>query len=236
MKIGIIGSGPVAHTIANKLLQLGHEVMISARDVNVSKETHFGKFPSVATWAKEHTTKGIKAYGGSFAQAAKFGEIIFNCTTGAHSLDALTTIEEKSLKDKILVDVANPLDFSQGMPPSLTICNTESLGEKIQSKFPKAKVVKALNTVNAYVMVNPALLPGDHDLFIAGNDKKAKEWVKNTLLMKWFEWSNVIDLGDISSSRGTEMYLPLWARLWGALQNPMFNIHVVEGPKPADNK
>jgi len=232
MKIGIIGSGPVAHTIANKLLELNHEVMISARDVDAGKETHFGKFPSVTAWAKEHTQKGHKAYGGSFGKAAQFGEVVFNCTTGAHSLEALKTIDGKNLNGKILVDVANPLDFSKGMPPSLTICNTESLGELVQSMFPGAKVVKALNTVNAFAMVNPSLIPGEHDLFIAGNDKKAKEWVKNTLLMKWFGWKNVIDLGDIGAARGTEMYLPLWARLWGALQNPMFNIHVVEGPKP----
>jgi predicted dinucleotide-binding enzyme len=113
------------------------------------------------------------------------------------------------------------------MPPSLTVCNTDSLGEQIQRAFPAARVVKALNTVNAQVMVDPAGVGGgDHDLFVCGDDAEAKRQVTDWL-GEWFGWRNVVDLGDISTARGTEMLLPLWVRLWAALGTPRFNLKVV---------
>jgi len=228
MKIGIIGSGQVAQTIGAKLLELGHEVMISSRNLDAEKDRGaWGKIPSVNQWKKEQETKERKAYGGSFAEAAKFGEVLFNCTLGVASVEALTAAGKENLGGKILVDIANPLDFSKGMPPTLAFCNTESLGERIQQAFPEVKVVKTLNTVNANVQVNPSLVREDHDIFVAGNDKEAKTWVTETLLKQWFGWKRVIDLGDITSARATEMYLPLWLRLWSVLQTPNFNIRVV---------
>jgi predicted dinucleotide-binding enzyme len=126
----------------------------------------------------------------------------------------------------VLVDIANPLDFSQGMPPSLFVSDTDSLGERIQRRFPQARVVKALNTVNAYVMVDPKRVAGgDHTTFVSGNDADAKKEVLG--LLEAFGWSDVVDLGDITTARGTEMYLTLWLRIMGATQNPMFNIKVV---------
>jgi len=128
-----------------------------------------------------------------------------------------------------MLDISNPLDFSKGMPPSLSVCNTDSLGEQIQRTYPELKVVKTLNTMNAYIMVNPAALPSDHTVFVSGNDGSAKQQVKN--ILKSFGWKekNMIDLGDITTARGTEMLLPIWVRLWGALQNPMFNFNIVTG-------
>jgi predicted dinucleotide-binding enzyme len=164
---------------------------------------------------------------GSFAEAAAHGEIVINAASGRGSLEALQMAGADRLKDKILIDVSNPLDFSKGFPPSLFISNTESLGERIQSAFPSAKVVKTLNTVSAVVMVDPGKVGGgEHDLFVSGNDAAAKSRVSG-LLKAWFGWKHVVDLGDITTARGTEMYLALWVRLYGKLKIPAFNIHVV---------
>ncbi len=134
----------------------------------------------------------------------------------------------ENLRGKILVDVANPLDYSKGMPPTLSICNTDSLGEKIQSEFPEARVVKTLNTMNCKIMVNPKLVPGEHDVFVCGNDFEAKTRIIG-ILKNWFGWTEVIDLGDISGARATEMILPLWVRLLGKYQNPNYNFKIVKG-------
>jgi predicted dinucleotide-binding enzyme len=199
MKIGILGTGMVGKTIGAKLAQLGHEVKYGGRTAKDGNVT--------------------------FADAATFGEIVFNCTKGDVSV-AVTESAKSALKGKILIDVTNPLDFSKGMPPTLFAGNTDSLGEKIQSALPDTKVVKALNTINCNVMVEPSRIKGDHDVFVSGNDKEAKARVAE-ILKGWFGWKNVIDLGDITTSRGTESYMPLWLRLWGALGTADFNIKIV---------
>ncbi len=141
-------------------------------------------------------------------------------------LEALKLAGERNLTDKILIDIANPLDFSRGFPPSLSVCNTDSLGEQIQRAFPGAKVVKTLNTTNALVMVDPAKVAGgDHDLFVSGNDAAAKARVTE-LLERWFGWNSVIDLGDITTARGPEMLLAIWVRLYGTLGTGMFNFKI----------
>ena len=172
MKIGVLGTGVAGRTIAAKLLELGHDVRVGSRA------------------AKDDAV--------TFADAASFGEIVFNCTAGDKSLEALRMAEADNLADKILVDVANPLDFSQGMPPILAVCNADSLGEQIQRLFPRSKVVKALNTVNCNVMVDPSVVPGEHDVFICGNDEGAKREVRE--LVRAFGWpdEHIIDLGDIA--------------------------------------
>ena len=171
-------------------------------------------------------SNGRNATHGIFSDAADFGEIVFNCTAGAASLAALESAGVRNLKGKILVDVSNPLDFSRGMPPKLTVCNTDSLGEQIQHAFPETKVVKTLNTVTHNIMVNPALLPGRHDVFVSGNDAAAKASVTK-ILMDWFGWKSVIDLGDITTARGVEMLLPLWMSVMGVVQTSDFNFMVV---------
>jgi 8-hydroxy-5-deazaflavin:NADPH oxidoreductase len=173
-------------------------------------------------WVKAH---GKLAYHGIFAEAAAFGEILFNCTAGKGSLSALEFPKRSDLNGKILIDVANPLDYSRGAPPTLTVCNTDSLGEQIQREHPILRVVKALNTMNVDVMVHPDRLLGPHDVFICGNDQEAKAEVTR-ILTDWFGWESVIDLGDISQSRGMEMALPLWISLQKKLGTNIFNFRV----------
>jgi len=213
MKIGILGTGIVGTTIGTKLVQLGHEVKMGSRTAGNQKALE---------WVKNN---GSKATQGTFSDSAGFGDIVFNCTSGKHVIDALKLADEKNLKGKILIDVSNPLDFSDGTL-LLTVCNTDSLGEQIQRTFPDAKVVKTLNTVNCNVMVKPSLISGDHCLFISGNDPAAKAEATK-ILKEWFEWKSVIDLGDISGARAQEMLLPLWVKLMGIYNSPNFNFRIV---------
>lgn len=217
MKFAVLGTGMVGTTIGRKLVALGHEVVLGSRSADNEK---------AVVWAKE---LGDKASHGTFADAAAAGDIVFNCTSGSAALEALQAAGEQNLAGKILIDVSNPLDFSQGMPPHLSITGRDSLGERIQARFAQAKVVKALNTVNSELMVDPARVPGEHDLLICGNDAQAKAQVSK-LLTEEFGWKSVIDLGDITAARGTESWLPLWVRLWGALQTPDFNLKIVRRP------
>jgi predicted dinucleotide-binding enzyme len=216
MRIGVLGTGVVGTTIATALVQREHDVKLGARSTANAK---------AAEWVK---AAGAHATQGTFAEAASFGDIVFNCTSGTASLDALRAAGAESLGGKPLIDVANPLDFSRGMPPSLSVCNTDSLAEQIQRAFPGAKVVKALNTVNANVMVNPGVVPGEHDVFICGNDSGAKAATAD--LLQSFGWTNIIDLGDIGAARGTEMLLPIWLRLWGTFKTPHINFHIARAP------
>jgi len=215
MKIGILGTGMVGSAIGNKLVSLGHEVKMGSRTANNEK---------AVAWAQG---AGAKASQGTFSDEASFGELVFVCTQGAGTLDALHAAGAQNLKGKILLDLSNPLDFSKGMPPTLFAGNTDSLGERIQAAFPDTRVVKTLNTVAADIMVNPGKVNGgDHDMFVSGNDTAAKATVSEFLKTQ-FGWKNVHDLGDITTARGTESYLPLWLRLWGTLKTPMFNVKIV---------
>ena len=230
MKIGILGTGVVGQTIAEKLSQLGHSVMMGTRDKQATLaktgKDNFGR-PPFSEWLKNNS----KVQFGTYSDAASFGEFLVNATSGTGSVEALKLAGENNLANKVLLDISNPLDFSKGMPPTLTICNTDSLGEQIQRTFPKLKVVKSLNTLNAYLMVNPGLLHETTNIFMNGNDLDAKSEVKK--LLTSFGWNNkdIIDMGDISTARGTEQILPIWVRLWGTLQTPMFNFKIVIGGK-----
>ena len=226
MKIAILGTGPVGQTLGTKLDALGHLVMIGTRDVKATmarndKDTF--RNPPFRIWHEQHPQVKV----GTLADAAASGELVINALSGQGGLAGLRLAGAANLDGKIVMDVSNPLDFSKGMPPSLTVANTDSLGEQIQREFPAARVVKTLNTVNAYLMVDPRqLADGEHSIFVSGNDAAAKQDVTR-LLQEGFGWKDVIDLGDMSTARGVEMYLPLWARLWGALKTPMFTIRVV---------
>jgi predicted dinucleotide-binding enzyme len=214
MRIGVLGTGMVGATIGTKLVQLGHAVKMGSRSADN---------PKAAEWVKKNAGNASQ---GTFVDAAAFGEIVFNCTAGAVSIDVLRLAGEQNLSGKILIDIANPLDFSSGMPPSLTVCNTDSLGEQIQRAFPSVKVVKTLNTMSCILMANPSLLPGEHDVFMSGNDAEAKARVKE-ILQQWFGWKSVIDLGDIRTARGVEMLLPIWLRLRTVFQTVNFNFSIV---------
>lgn len=217
MKIAVFGTGMVGDTIGSRLIELGHQVMMGSRNTNNEKAKAF---------ESKHKT-GASA--GTYADAARFGELVFNCTKGDGSIEALQLAGD-ALNGKIIIDVSNPLDFSKGQPASLlpALSNTNSLGEEIQKTFPKAKVVKTLNTMWCGLMVNPNMIGGgDHTNFICGNDAESKAKVKS--LLKEFGWKeqNILDLGDITNARGTEAVLPIWLRVWGATQNGAFNFKVV---------
>ena len=214
MRIGVLGTGMVGNTIGSKLIQLGHEVRMGSRAAGNEK---------AVAWAVQ---AGEDASEGTFAESAAFGEIVVNCTAGVASLDALAAAGEENLAGKLLIDVANPIDFSGGMPPTLSVCNEDSLGESIQRAFPGARVVKALNTVNCDVMVEPLSVPGEHVAFVCGDEAAAKD--EAVALLGTFGWppERVLDLGGISASRGLEMYLLFWLGVYGALGTHRFNIAI----------
>ncbi len=223
MKIGVLGTGGVGQTISVKLSQIGHDVMLGTRDVNRTRAKVESDGYPFRNWLEAHSAIQL----GTFAQSAQWGEVVINATSGHASIAALESAGEANLNGKILIDISNPLDFSKGMPPSLFVSNTASLAEQIQARFPSVKVVKTLNTLTAPLMVNPNLLAdGDHHLFVSGNDADAKNSVMD-YLKTWFGWKHIIDLGDITTARGTEMMLPVWIRLWGVFGSPMFNFKIV---------
>jgi predicted dinucleotide-binding enzyme len=215
VRIGVLGTGIVGQTIATKLVELGDEVTLGSRDATNEK---------AAAWVAAQGSERARA--GTFADAAAFGDLLVNATPGGVALDALAQAGAGNLSGKTLVDISNSLDFSQGFPPTLSVVNTDSVGEQIQAAHPHTRVVKALNTVNAGVMVAPGSIPGEHVVFVSGNDAGAKAEV--TQLLGRFGWpaERVVDLGDITTARGTEMYLALWVRLMRALDTPQFNIEL----------
>ncbi|MBZ0233423.1 MAG: NAD(P)-binding domain-containing protein [Deltaproteobacteria bacterium] len=226
MKITVLGTGIVGQTLAAKLASLGHDVRIGTRDPAAtlarSEPGQYGN-PSFRDWAAANPKVRVA----TFADAAAHGEIVLNALSGAGTLAALELAGADRLAGKILLDISNPLDFSKGFPPSLLVANTDSLGEQIQRRFPATRVVKTLNTVSAHLMVDPGQLAGgDHTMFVAGDDADARRQVSGWL-REWFGWKDVIELGDITQARGMEMYLPLWVRVFGAVQTPTFSIRVV---------
>lgn len=215
MKIGIFGTGGVGRTIGARLVELGHEVRMGSRTADNEAAT---------AWAEE---AGDLASHGSFADAAAFGELLVNATSGGASVEAIGTAALDDRAGKVLLDIANPLDFSNGFPPTLSIKDTDSLAETIQRAFPELRVVKSLNTMNADVMVRPSQLGGAHDVFVSGNDDPAKASVVALLGEMGWPAGDIVDLGYLSTARGAEMFLPLWLRLMAAQGTPAFNIKVV---------
>lgn len=215
MRIAVFGTGDVGQAIGTKLVALGHEVTLGSRTAGNEK---------ALAWVQQ---AGGKASAGTFATAAAGAELVFNCTLGSATLDALKAAGEGALDGRVVVDLANPLDFSKGMPPSLFVSNTDSLGEAVQRAFPKARVVKTLNTMANPLMVNPRLLPEPHVNYLCGNDAGAKDAVK--ALLKTFGWldEELVDLGDITAARATESVLPVWLRVWGVTKTPLFNFRLV---------
>jgi 8-hydroxy-5-deazaflavin:NADPH oxidoreductase len=225
MKIAVLGTGSAGRTVAAGLAKLGHEVVIGTRDPQATLARHdpdaMGT-PPFAQWRAQHVDVALAAY----PEAAAAAELVINMTNGMGSLDALAAAGTRNLAGKILMDIANPLDLSQGFPPSLNPANTDSLGEQIQRAFPEAKVVKTLNNMQAGLMINPGRVAGgDHTVFISGNDADAKNAV--TSLLRTLGHQDIIDLGDITTARGPEMMMPVWLRLFGALGTPDFNFKIV---------
>lgn len=208
MKIAVIGSGVVGRTLATAFRRLGHEVVVGTRDPEVTG--------SRDEWA------GLDLPLSALADAGSGADVVVNATTGAVSRDALAKVD---LDGKVLVDVSNPLDFSGGFPPTLTVKDTDSLAEQIQRAHPEARVVKALNMVNADVMVHPGSLPETSTTFLAGDDPLARETVRG--LLRELGWVDIIEFPTLDGARGMEMWLPLWVRLMGALGTAEFNLRLV---------
>lgn len=225
MKIGVLGTGVVGRAIARVSAEAGHTVQMGTRDpeatlARTEPDAYGG--PPVRDWLEQHPNVPLV----TFAEAATDADMVVNATNGSASLIALAAAGADNLAGKVLLDVANPLDFSAGMPPTLSVKDTDSLAEQIQRTFPTAKVVKSLNTMNADIMVNPASLGGgDHTVFVSGDDDDAKATVTDWL--QGLGWVDIVDLGDLASARGAEMVLPLWLRVMGAVGSPAFNFKIV---------
>src|SRR3954447_21286905 len=224
MQIAVLGTGIVGRTLAGKLDELGHEVAVGTRDPDrtmASTDTDYVGNPPYSTWAGEHP--GVRL--ATFADAAAGAELVVNATNGGASLEVLSQAGEENLSGKIIIDAANPLDFSKGFPPTLFVKDDDSLAEQLQRAFPEARVVKTLNTMTAAVMVAPASPGTQGTVFVSGDDDIAKREVAE--LLHSMGHDDVMDLGDIATARGAEMVLPLWLRVMGSLGNPIFNFKVV---------
>lgn len=215
--ITVLGTGVVGQTIANKLILLGYHVVMGSRTADNAKGL---------AWVE---VAGNNARLAAYADAVLASPIVFNCTKGALSAEILSAIGAELFADKIVIDLANPLDFSAGFPPTLTVSNTDSLGETLQRSLPNAHIVKALNTMNCNIMVNPNLVSnGDHDVFMCGNHAEAKAVVAS--LLEEFGWhpQHIRDLGDITASRGLEQYLPFWAVVMKHIGNASFQVKIMQ--------
>jgi len=216
MELAVLGTGSAGRAIAARLAELGHQVSIGTRDPDA---THARA--DYAEWAGDHRQVRLATY----AAAAAAADVVLHVTNGASALDVLAQAGADNLDGKVLIDVSNPLDFSQGMPPTLFVKDTDSLAEQIQRAFPAARVVKTLNTMNNEVMVHPDLLPDPGSVFVSGDDAEAKATA--TELLAELGHTDVIDLGDLATARGPEMLLPIWVQLMSVMGTARFNFKVV---------
>lgn len=208
MRIAVIGTGVVGRTLATGFSRIGHDVVVATRDPEATRQRE--------EWA------GSDIALVPFAEAGAGADLVVNATSGDASLAALAEVD---LDGKVLVDVSNPLDHSGGFPPQLFVKDDDSLAEQIQRAHPEAKVVKALNTVNAAVMVEPGRLPEATTIFLAGDDPLARESVR--ALLADLGWSDIVEFPTLDGARGMEMWLGLWIRLMGALGTADFNLRLV---------
>jgi predicted dinucleotide-binding enzyme len=224
MNVAVLGTGSVGRALAARLDDLGHSVVMGTRDPAATLARAdgdgWGAGP-FATWREEHPTVGLA----TFADAAAGADLLVNAASGAATLDVLRLAGADTLGDAVLLDISNPLDFSGGFPPTLFVKDIESLAERVQVAFPELRVVKALNTLTSSLMVDPAALGESSTVFVSGDDADAKAVVVG--LLESFGHDDVLDLGGLETARGTEMYLPLWLRVMGALGTGNFNIKVV---------
>lgn len=222
MQIGILGTGMVGRALAEGFVRTGHDVSLGTRDIHATMVRHLDGTPaSFAGWLAGNPSVALA----DFASVAAAAEVVVNATNGSATLAALTAAGAANLAGKVVLDVSNPLDFSNGFPPTLTVKDTDSLGEQVQRAFPEARIVKSLNTMNATLMTHPGLLAEPTTVFLSGDDPQAKATVAG--LLGEFGWTDVLDLGDITTARGPEMWLPLWVRVMGPLGGPMFNLRIV---------
>jgi predicted dinucleotide-binding enzyme len=225
MRIAVIGTGMVGRALAGRLTTLGHDVAIGTRDVQQTlahSDTDRMGNPPFAQW--QQSNPGVRLL--TFAEAGAHGEVVMNATSGAVSLAALEQVGSANLAGKVLIDIALPLERTEGMP-TVHVSNADSLGEQIQRAFPAARVVKSLHTVFAGIMADPTHVPGHHNIFVAGDDAAAKDTVKT--LLREFGWADdaIIDLGGLVTARATEAYMRLFFTLAGLFGSFNFNISIV---------
>ena len=211
-RVGVLGSGEVGRRLAAGFASRGHDVMIGCRDLAK---------PELHEWL---SGDGAGVVTGAYAEVAAHGELLALAVLGNAAEQAISEAGPGNFSGKVVIDAMNPLDFSSGFPPSLFVKDTDSLAETVQRAFPEARVVKTLNTLTAELMVDPRSLGESSSVFVSGDDPEAKALV--TGLLTSMGHDDVIDLGDLSTARGTEMLLPIWLRLMGALGTPMFNFKV----------
>jgi predicted dinucleotide-binding enzyme len=224
MRISVLGTGPVGQAVAGRLAELGHEVVVGTRDPEATmSRTDDDGVATYAAWLAENPGVELR----TFADAAAGGEVVVNASGGDVALGVLEQAGDDNLAGKVLVDLSNPLDHSQGFPPGLFVKDTDSLAEQVQRAHPRARVVKTLNTMNNEVMVRPASLGASSTVFVSGDDADAKAVV--TGLLEQIGHDDVLDLGALETARGAEMFLPLWIRMRLALGTNAFNIKVVRG-------
>ncbi|MFT8980464.1 MAG: NAD(P)-binding domain-containing protein [Bifidobacterium sp.] len=230
MNIAVLGTGMVGRALANRLAELGHHVAIGTRNVDATL-SHTAKgsmgLEPFKDWIEAQDNVRLATY----KKAAVSSDLIVNAVAGMHSISALESIGARDLAGKVLLDLAIPLDLSNGIPPTLVISNDDSLGEQIQRAFPKTRVVKALHTVYYQVMIHPELVPGNHTIFMGGNDAEAKQVVRSVIASFGWPDESIIDLGDITTARATEMYSRLFFALYGKFGTFNFNINVTRATK-----
>lgn len=195
-KVGILGSGDVGKQLASGFARHGYEVVIGTRDP-----------AKLETWRK-NAPQNIRV--GSFSDAASHGQIVIIATKGEATEAAIDLAGVKNFKGKLVLDAANPLDFSKGMSPALFVGTTDSLGERVQRKLPDAHVVKCFNTVGNAKMIDPAFKEGVPPMFICGNDAASKK--KTEAVLKELGWPGALDVGGIDGARYLEALVPLWVR------------------------
>ncbi len=217
MRIAVIGTGSVGRTLAPAFQRIGHDVVVGTRDPDETRRRE--------DWA------GLDLELSPLGTAAEDADLVVNATNGLASLAALGEVGAERLAGRVLLDVANPLDFSAGFPPTLSVKDTDSLAEQIQRAFPASRVVKSLNTVTASVMVDPGSVgDGDTSMFVAGDDAEARGVVVG--LLRELGWQDVLEMDGLHNARGLEMWLPLWVRLMGTLGTAEFNLKLVRSAKP----
>ena len=204
----MIGTGSAGRQLAAGFRRIGHDVVVGTRD------------PAATQQREEWSGSDVPL--AALGDVAAGADLVVNVTNGEGSLEALAQVD---LGGKVLLDVANPLDFSAGFPPTLSVKDTDSLAEQIQRAHPEARVVKALNTVTASVMVDPRGLPEETTIFVAGDDASARETVRS--LLDELGWVDIVEFASLDAARGLEMWLPLWVRLMGALGTAEFNLRLV---------
>jgi hypothetical protein len=201
-RVGVLGTGEVGRRLAGGFRSRGHDVMIGSREPGKS---------DLAEWLSGDGS-GIEA--GTFAQAASHGELVVVAVLGNAAESAIAEAGPDNFRGKVVIDAMNPLDFSGGFPPKLSIAGEDSLGERVQRALPDAHVVKAFNTIGSPYFVDPSFSDGRPTMLIAGDDQGAKGTVRDVLAD--FGWADTVDIGGIEGSRELEAICIVWVKIGGA--------------------